>query len=208
MVELQATHKCLERQAMFIRSLFIASVISLGLTAPAAAQDQAPSLSMSAIAQPAEAPALEFDPAQNLFTAPSGTAGGLAKWSVIFSYALNDCTGCGVFLDVEGSSGANDVLGTVDVLAILGVDVANDVEWNMLSAPLSGLSGFDPSFEGSFDFLLRIVGWTVPGEARPVEMTVDVVADNGGTVPEPGTLALIGLALVSAGIARRKALRS
>jgi hypothetical protein len=200
---------------MFIRSLLIAAVAALTFNMPSLAQTGPdpdpdlipPTLSLTVIPRPGEV----LDPAgANTFTAQAGVVNGFVRWSIIFSYALNDCVGltpsCTVELLVNGSSGAGDVLGTIDVLtALSGASSADGVEWNMLSQPLfSEIDNFDPLLVGSLDFTLSINGWTDPAIPDPVTATVDIEAANGNNIPEPGTLALIGIAMVSAGYARRR----
>jgi hypothetical protein len=132
----------------------------------------------------------------SVFNAQSGvyTADGsnYANWSFDFSYAIDaSCVGCTAWLriDTDPSAGVNFQQGNLS--ATLGA--AYKDSWNMEMGFL-GLT-FDPFAASSTDFQLVIKN------ASGADVLGTGVTVN---VPEPGTLALAGLALAGLGVARRR----
>jgi hypothetical protein len=116
-----------------------------------------------------------------------------ANWSFDYAWDLTGCSGCSVVLFVDTDPGAGV---TFAQLPITGPDSWN-MEMDFMSAALG--YNFDPFSASSTAFSLRLMGAT-GGQLAVSEITVNV--------PEPGSMALLGLGLAGIGaMVRRRSKR-
>jgi hypothetical protein len=138
----------------------------------------------------------------NQFDAPSGlTTPTRAAWSFDFAYNVGSCSTCNVFLDIDidASSGINyQTIQLFDGTTAIGDGAlaggGRGDSWNMKFNFING-GAFDAGANSNTNFQIRMVdatGATIAGS------NIDV------NVPEPGSLALVGVALAGVGFARRR----
>ena len=133
----------------------------------------------------------------HVFTAQSGVylpdGKNRANWSFDFGYSLGDCTACQVFLGVDTDVTAGVSLSFVNITS----HTPNPESWNMEMAFIDSLFGttFNPFGASSTAFALQ-----VRNEAGRVLTESDITVN----VPEPGSLALAGLALAGLAAVRRR----
>jgi hypothetical protein len=130
--------------------------------------------------------------AQNGTYAPDGK--NYANWSFDFAYDIRACTTCKVFLGVDTDSSAGVSFVDVDLLA-LGAPRFFVNSWNLEMAFLTTPAfNFNPNAVTSTAFRLFVTDGTQ--EVVGTNITVNV--------PEPMSLALVGVALAGLAAARRR----
>lgn len=132
--------------------------------------------------------------AQSGTYAPDGK--NYANWSFDFVYDLSGCNGCRVFLGIDTDPSAGVSYTDIDLLA-LGAPAVYAESWNMEMGFLTSGLGYDfnPFAASSTDFRLSVMGAT-GAPLGSVDITVNV--------PEPASMALVGVALAGLGLARRR----
>ena len=132
----------------------------------------------------------------NTYYAQSGTYAGppaeanRANWSFDFGWNLGtNCLNCSVWLGIDNdpTSAVNLLWGDITV-------VPQPESWNLEMPFLAGVN-FDPFSPSSTAFSLQV---------RDATGSVVVGSDITVNVPEPGSLALVGLALGGLALARRR----
>lgn len=121
---------------------------------------------------------------------------GRANWSFDFAYAVNTtaCSTCRAFLRIDTDPSALANVVDIDLTALYGNSRADS--WNMTMGFLAPI-GFNAFAASSTDFTLFIRDTL--GSQTPVLSSAITVK-----VPEPGSLALAGLALLGLFAARRR----
>ena len=129
---------------------------------------------------------------------PDDPGKAYANWSFDFAWDLGGCTTCNVVLKVGTATLFDTSIPGVNALLFGGSTVPDDYfqSWNMEMGFMNAALGsdFDPNAATSTKFSLEIrdSGRALAGS----EITVNV--------PEPGSMALVGLALAGMALLRRR----
>lgn len=138
------------------------------------------------------------------FYAQSGTYAepgkSYANWSFDYVYSKGDCTLCQVFLEIDKDPGVGVNYTKFEMFP--AYDLANS--WNMEMGFLTAIVyDFDPFSASSTSFRLSMVDPT-KGDRSGNNPLLLGAAEITVNVPEPGTLALAGLALMGMALVRRR----
>lgn len=119
-----------------------------------------------------------------------------ANWSFDFAYDLSNCSGCRVILSIDTDPSAGNHYVDIDLLAG-GAPTVYAESWNLEMGFLTAGLGYDfnPFAASSTDFKISLMS-AAGGPLASTDITVNV--------PEPASLALVGVALAGLAAMRRR----
>jgi len=133
-----------------------------------------------------------FDPINSIN--PNPVAGGLALWDHSFG---NNGTAQSAGIE---ASGANLALAFADYNTLEASNNLVQNSWNYDF--FDSVFAFDPNAQGTYTIKLEAFG--IAGGAALASSTINVNVGAAAVVPEPGSMALVGLALAGLAVMRRR----